>query len=1343
MKESLKLIFLSCSKDSEMVSKFENHFHPLIHRYDLQINKIILEGTAEAKDEENFKRLIDQAPIILVFLSYNSIAYCYDFLDYALKRQKEAKAIVLPILLRPCDFTDIFTDNQLILPKNKIDIKRWPNLDEAFLEVITSIEDQLGYLIGDVSDSKKQEKLSISERIALRAEEFNKITTDKKVVNPKIEVKGSIKITVLYGDADRKIYSQLEKHLSLIQQRFHLEIWDGLIPGAPGGEQYDQVIQEADIIICLLSTHYFSDHFLKHYSEEIYSLHELQKSIILPILVNPCLWQFTRFKDIGLLPLPSIGDYIFSKKWDSIDDALYLIVDKLTKAVNYLIAIGSAQGFRTTQALFKEGNHYRFESNPISDIKKPIGIFIYNAAADTKYADEFKSFLAPSVYANKVIVYSSENRDINQTFEEFIEKKISKAQIIIPFISSDFLSSEDRNFEQKVAIKQQQKRGEAQIIPILLRPCSWKYSDYYNYKLTSGLENTEPITSSHWNNNYEFYNAIAQPVMQAVHNWQSEGYAKACKKLHNWLLSGNSQQELNLSNLNLTTLPRELFHTNVTFLNLSNNKLEEFFNLIPDSYFFSLKKLDLSHNNLKNLPNNIENLKELETLYLNDNAISDLPEEIVKLEKLKLVRFENNPLRNPPIELVANGLDAIKSYFRQKKRSIYEAKVVLVGRGSVGKTSLMKKILNPEIDLKNNYENRIDEISIEQKNTNEGRTPGISIEQWEYQYLHNNTLRDFTINFWDFGGQEIYHATHQFFLTKRTVYLLVWEWDERKSETDMNLMRWLYMIQSFAGDSPVILVMNKMEKGVKEINQEIYKEKFPNIRTFLKVSAWEGTNIPLLIKEIQEAVNKLPNIGEQIPATWLELREQIAKHPENYISFKSFAKLAEKCELLKEDFKVAAKFYHELGIILFFDKPILKNTIFLKPDWVTKAVYKILDSKKVKDNNGRFEFRELGEIWNDLEYEQVDSELLRLMLNFELCFEILDDEKYVVPELLSALSMAQDWDESKVAFRFEYHYVLLPSGLFGKFLTGIAVNIDQEKFWKDGVILRYKEERAKVTNNIIENKITVAVTNASGYLVERITDEFSVLHKRFTNFSVKKMIPCGCNKSIQEANFSYYFDYNKVLLRQELEKEYMVCGNCCQDVNVLSLLDKSSILRKDTNLNQTALQTKKIKLFYSYSEADEEFMKSLDKQLKTLERIELIESLSSQKILPGQKKQREVDKYILEAQMILILVSPNFIACDYCYDEEMKTIIQRHNEGKVQVIPIILRECSLEGTPLESLQCLPRNKKPIITADIYQIDKTVRTQAITDSFASILMEIKKAVIKFQESPNSWITSEIL
>ncbi len=242
-------------------------------------------------------------------------------------------------------------------------------------------------------------------------------------------------------------------------------------------------------------------------------------------------------------------------------------------------------------------------------------------------------------------------------------------------------------------------------------------------------------------------------------------------------------EELILIRAELTEIPDAIGNlANLTQLDLSSNQITQ----IPDaiSNLANLTQLYLSSNQITQIPDAIGNLANLTQLYLSSNQITQIPDAISNLAKLKYLDLRGNPISIPRDLLAPPARDPRPSarpildyYFRiqdpKESTQIYEAKILIVGEGGSGKTSLANKLIDADYELKPEAE----DIS----------TQGIDILQWEFTGRNQQAYK---VNIWDFGGQEIYHQTHQFFLTERSLYLLVA--DSRKEDTDHYF--WLQLI---------------------------------------------------------------------------------------------------------------------------------------------------------------------------------------------------------------------------------------------------------------------------------------------------------------------------------------------------------------------------------------------------------------------------------------------------------------------------------------------------------------------------------------------------------------------
>ncbi|MBV2137066.1 MAG: toll/interleukin-1 receptor domain-containing protein [Candidatus Thiodiazotropha sp. (ex Ctena orbiculata)] len=121
-----------------------------------------------------------------------------------------------------------------------------------------------------------------------------------------------------------------------------------------------------------------------------------------------------------------------------------------------------------------------------------------------------------------------------------------------------------------------------------------------------------------------------------------------------------------------------------------------------------------------------------------------------------------------------------------------------------------------------------------------------------------------------------------------------------------------------------------------------------------------------------------------------------------------------------------------------------------------------------------------------------------------------------------------------------------------------------------------------------------------------------------------------------------------------------------------------------------------IRLFLSYSHQDEDLRKELEKHLAALRRDGVIDIWQDRRIGPGDEFDREISNQLESADIVLLLVSSDFLHSDYCYDIEMKRALERHAEDSARVIPVILRPCDWQKTPLGKLNATPTDGKPVI-----------------------------------------------
>lgn len=141
----------------------------------------------------------------------------------------------------------------------------------------------------------------------------------------------------------------------------------------------------------------------------------------------------------------------------------------------------------------------------------------------------------------------------------------------------------------------------------------------------------------------------------------------------------------------------------------------------------------------------------------------------------------------------------------------------------------------------------------------------------------------------------------------------------------------------------------------------------------------------------------------------------------------------------------------------------------------------------------------------------------------------------------------------------------------------------------------------------------------------------------------------------------------------------------------------------------------KIKAFVSYAPQDRKLKEIFVRYLTPLTRQESVE-LYDDIISAGIERQPVINTHLDNCQLIILLISPDFVASDNCYCQEMKRAVERHDSGEVRVIPIILRTTDVSGAPFSKLQALPSDGKPV-----------TKWRNRDDAFFNVIQGIRQAI----------------
>lgn len=567
-----------------------------------------------------------------------------------------------------------------------------------------------------------------------------------------------------------------------------------------------------------------------------------------------------------------------------------------------------------------------------------------------------------------------------------------------------------------------------------------------------------------------------------------------------------------------------------------------------------IKAISLQHTELESIPDWLFRLPRLCVFNvgrygsLGPPRRWTLPASLLDTGEMLHFRIGPQYVIDPPPEVVAQGLDAIKAHMRQSREQgqdfLTEAKLLIVGEAGAGKTTLALRLVDPDASMP----------------AADASTEGIDVRRWPVDGLvgpHGRSeKRTIDVNIWDFGGQEIYHATHQFFLSRRAVYVLVA--DGRKEDTDF--YDWLRRVAFFGHDSPVLIVLNERAGRRRQIDFGRLRAQFPALVDAVTADLSTPAGMEAVRAAIEKQIRGLPHLSERLPKSWRTVRdrlEELRREDRDYISQREYFDLcAEHGFTRVEDKRILSQFLHDIGVCLHFQRvPTLMETVILEPEWGTDAVYRVLDDESIIAARGRFTFAEVEALWSEARYDHKRGELLALMEQFELCYPLPDGRGRIAPQLLGVEQPAYRLP-SGAALALRYRYDFMPKGIVSRFIVNTHNLIaDQGHVWRHGVVLRRGEAWAEVIEDYPARQITVRVVGHDRRTLLGIIDwELERIHARFDRaLRYDTLVSCPsaeCVRSREPGEFTV-----KDLQRFADAGLRVRCHKCLQEADPRQLFD--------------------------------------------------------------------------------------------------------------------------------------------------------------------------------------------
>jgi GTPase SAR1 family protein len=489
-----------------------------------------------------------------------------------------------------------------------------------------------------------------------------------------------------------------------------------------------------------------------------------------------------------------------------------------------------------------------------------------------------------------------------------------------------------------------------------------------------------------------------------------------------------------------------------------------------------------------------------------------------RLARLTALYASGLPLVGAPKELLdsSGNLTAIRAYYRrgeqEGRRQLNEAKLIVVGNEAVGKSALVNYLVHdrPCADTA-----KTEGVAILDR---------INVARWDVNAAAagEHPLR---LNVWDFGGQEVLYETHRFFLTARSVYLVVLEARrENAAEAEGVIHGWMRAIRNRGGDeAPVVVVVNKAEAPHDlRLDEPRLLKEYPAIRGFVRTSCRNPQAHPDGGKGIRDLRTmvvgviraSLPHVRDWFPASYFRVKEEVGAlaHAESMLTTARYAGICARAGVTDEAEQEALLILlDQIGVVVRHSE-----TTLLDPNWLTTAVYRVLTHAEVVKAGGEFAVADLGRLLKDLASAPKYPPkcwpfIAEMMTRFNLSFELPEHPgRYLVPLQLPTQEPEVNWDVTR-SLRFRYDYDSLPLGLLPRFIVEMHRHLTPNRTaWVSGVVLGVDGCRVLVRADRRNRKVHVWVTGPEGErrgAMAVVRAGFAKVHALHGDLIIKAMVP--------------------------------------------------------------------------------------------------------------------------------------------------------------------------------------------------------------------------------------------
>ena len=660
-----------------------------------------------------------------------------------------------------------------------------------------------------------------------------------------------------------------------------------------------------------------------------------------------------------------------------------------------------------------------------------------------------------------------------------------------------------------------------------------------------------------------------------------------------------------------------------------------------------------------------------------------------------------------------NCLPRLRAYFSELAlgaEAENEVKLILLGNGRVGKTQLCRRFRGQPFDE-----------SIES-------THGVKLWREQLRLQTGGQEQVFQVNWWDFGGQDIYHGTHALFLRSRAVFLILWtpalenrdEYTENGSPLrNQPLSYWLSYVRTLAGrGSPVIVVQSQCDRFTDRRPDPERPDGFEFFEC-CSYSAKEDLDRDILQGQLRKAIRYLlersgtleighgrAEVRRRLHGRRTEDQERQPEERRNRtLTPDEFRTICEEVGDIVS-WEHALDYFHQTGVV-FYQPELFSDCIVLDQDWALDAIYAVFHRGRAIPwlrDSGRFTREDLAlTVWQKHSLEEQNL-FLGLMESCGVCFPCGEtaqgETRYIAPDLLPRFEVVAGrlyaWKEDATTPTLRLEYRFFHPAVIRSLMSQIGGEAeDLAEYWKYGLWL--KDGRR-------DTQLLVQLVDTS---TERMPGAGAL------ELQAQGRDPLGLLREIRQAIlWQRIGEEPEEMLTLEGTTVARSALATVIDGRVLDVQGKpvsavaySSFFadRKhgtgenpEIDIRPQALSaSEKPSVFISYSRKDTRSLEALRVMLAPLVRNSVVNVWWDGEIKPSQLWREEIDKALASARIGVLLVSPDFLASDFIAREELPYLVEAAGQRRVELIWVLLSPCLYEQTPLGAIQAAHDLSRPL------------------------------------------------